>query len=67
MNYSLLLTRSVDFEDYALILYPSYPDESARGRCCSSLIQSMWDRGEPNGYANHMTTTRCRTRRRTRS
>ena len=20
------------------------------------MIQSMWDRGEPNGYANHMTT-----------
>ena len=19
------------------------------------MIQSMWDRGEPNGYANHMT------------
>ena len=20
------------------------------------MIQSLWDRGEPNGYANHMTT-----------
>ena len=25
MNYSTLLTRSVDFEDYALILYPRLP------------------------------------------
>ena len=55
MNYSLLLTRSIDFEDYALILYPSYPDEGSRPLLLS-LIQSMWDRGEPDGYANHMTT-----------
>ncbi|MEZ5155024.1 MAG: hypothetical protein R2718_02830 [Solirubrobacterales bacterium] len=54
MNYSTLLTRSVDFEDYASILYPSYPDESDRPLLLT-LIQSMWDRGEPNGYANHMT------------
>ena len=54
MNYSTLLTRSVDFEDYALILYPSYPDESTRPLLLS-LIQMEWDRGEPNGYANHMT------------
>ena len=55
MNYSLLLTRSVDFEDYAQVLYPSYPDEGARPLLLS-LVQSMWDRGEPDGYANHMTT-----------
>ncbi|MFN8112451.1 MAG: hypothetical protein U0R51_04550 [Solirubrobacterales bacterium] len=54
MNYSTLLTRSIDFEDYSLILYPSYPDESARPLLLT-MIQSMWDRGEPNGYANHMT------------
>ncbi|MFN8162052.1 MAG: hypothetical protein U0R52_13510 [Solirubrobacterales bacterium] len=55
MNYSTLLTRSVDFDDYALVLYPSYPDEGARPLLLS-LIQSMWDRGEPDGYANHMTS-----------
>ncbi len=54
MNYSLLLTRSVDFDDYALILYPAYPDEGSRPLLLS-MIQSMWDRGEPDGYANHMT------------
>ncbi len=54
MNYSLLLTRSVDFNDYATVLYPSYPDEGSRPLLLS-LIQSMWDRGEPDGYANHMT------------
>ena len=55
MNYSTLLTRSVDFDDYATILYPAYPDQGARPLLLS-LIQSMWDRGEPDGYANHMTT-----------
>lgn len=55
MNYSTLLTRSIDFSDYALILYPSYPDESARPLLLA-LIQMMWDRGEPDGYANHMTS-----------
>ncbi len=55
MNYSLLLTRSVDFGDYASILYPAYPDEGARPLLLS-MIQSMWDRGEPDGYANHMTS-----------
>jgi hypothetical protein len=55
MNYSTLLTRSIDFSDYALILYPSYPDEGSRPLLLS-MIQSMWDRGEPDGYANHMTT-----------
>ncbi|MCB0869473.1 MAG: hypothetical protein KDB52_01450, partial [Solirubrobacterales bacterium] len=55
MNYSTLLTRSTDFHDYALILYPTYKDELERP-VIFSLMQTMWDRGEPNGYANHMTS-----------
>jgi hypothetical protein len=55
MNYSTLLTRSIDFADYALILYPSYPVEAERPLLLA-MIQMMWDRGEPNGYANHMTS-----------
>ena len=62
MNYSVLLPRSVDFDDpdpseidYASVLYPSYPVESTRPLALT-LVQSLWDRGEPNGYANHMTT-----------
>jgi hypothetical protein len=54
MNYSTLLTRSVDFGDYSLVLYPSYPSESDRPLLLA-MIQMMWDRGEPDGYANHMT------------
>jgi hypothetical protein len=54
MNYSLLLTRSVDFDVYAAFLYPSYPNELTRPLLLH-LIQMLWDRSEPNGYANHMT------------
>jgi hypothetical protein len=54
MNYSTLLQRSSDFTTYALVLYPSYKKQIERP-LVFSLIQMMWDRGEPNGYANHMT------------
>src|SRR4029450_1028473 len=54
MNYSLLLNRSVDYEVYAVILNRSYPDELER-QLVLSMIQILWDRGEPNGYAWHMT------------
>ncbi|HEU0025139.1 MAG TPA: hypothetical protein VFQ12_10925 [Thermoleophilaceae bacterium] len=54
MNYSLLLTRSIDFDPFAALLYPRYPDELERPLLLS-LIQMLWDRGEPNGYAWHMT------------
>lgn len=53
-RYSELLTRSIDFEDYSLVLYPSYPVERTRPLLLS-MIQTLWDRGEPNGYAQHMT------------
>ncbi len=64
MNYSTLLRRSVDFDTYAhgdfegvetdLGLYDNYPDELERPLILS-LIQLLWDRGESNGYAQHMT------------
>jgi hypothetical protein len=55
MNYSLLLTRSVDFAAYSAILYPAYPDQLARPLLLA-LIQMLWDRSEPNGYAHHITS-----------
>jgi len=55
MNYSTLLQRSVDFDDYAVTLYASYPDLQTRP-LLMSLLQVIWDRGEANGYAHHMTT-----------
>jgi len=54
MNYSTLLTRSVDFSDYAQFLYLAYPEQGQR-QLLFALMQLMWDRGEPNGYAEHMT------------
>jgi len=54
MNYSTLLRRSVDFDLYALIMNPSYPDEMDRS-IGLSVIQMLWDRAEANGYAHHMT------------
>ncbi|MBN8868026.1 MAG: hypothetical protein J0H98_10775, partial [Solirubrobacterales bacterium] len=54
MNYSILLPRSIDFDLYAALLYPSYPDEMSRP-LLFGLMQILWDRSEPNGYAHVMT------------
>ncbi len=54
MRYSMLLPRSVDYDAFSAVLYPNYPDELARPLGLS-LIQMLWDRGEPNGYARRMT------------
>ncbi len=55
MGYSTLLTRSIDFATYSSILYPAYPDELSRPLVLS-LVQMLWDRSEPNGYAHRMTS-----------
>src|SRR3954462_5831299 len=67
MNYSTLLTRSTDFgtgkapdptnpglPEYAYPLYQSYPNELEHP-LLFSLMQTLWDRGEADGYALHMT------------
>lgn len=55
MNYSVLLNRSVDFDEYSdIALKPRYPDRLARPLVLS-IIQMLWDRGEANGYAHRMT------------
>jgi hypothetical protein len=55
MNYSTLLQRSVDFDTFAQLIYPANPDESTR-QLMFATIQLLWDRGEADGYAQHMTT-----------
>jgi hypothetical protein len=65
MNYSTLLSRSVDFDTYAegniegaetpLGLYDNYPDQGER-QLVFGVMQMLWDRADPNGYAAHMTT-----------
>src|SRR4051794_38264161 len=64
MNYSTLLTRSTDFGqgnpptngelEYAWPLYTAYPNADER-QLLFSLMQILWDRAEPDGYAQHMT------------
>jgi hypothetical protein len=55
MNYSVLLPRSHDFDVYSQIMYPAYKVELERPLILD-LAQLLWDRGEGNGYAQHMTS-----------
>ena len=57
MNYSTLLQRSVDFDVYATVIYPNYRRALDR-QLWLAQIQLLWDRGEANGYAHHMTSDR---------
>ena len=54
MNYSTLLSRSVDFTPFRTVLDASYTDALDRS-LIYSLLTNLWDRGEANGYAQHMT------------
>ena len=54
MNYSTLLTRSSNWGTYGVVFNGSYADELARPLILN-MIQMLWDRGEPNGYAHVMT------------
>lgn len=54
MNFSVLMTRSTAWKTYGAIFNPSYPHEEVRPLALG-IIQMLWDRGEPNGYAHRMT------------
>ncbi|NGN66147.1 hypothetical protein G5C51_19895 [Streptomyces sp. A7024] len=54
MNYSTLLNRSVDFDPFQELLDQAYPDKLDQ-QLGFALMQMLWDRGEANGYAAHMT------------
>jgi hypothetical protein len=55
MNYSTLLDRSSDFATYESVFNAAYPSEVDR-ELVFGLIQPLWDRGENNGYAAHITS-----------
>ncbi len=55
MNYAILLPRSVDFDTYVLPAAIAYPDEGTR-QILLSLSQMLWDRGETNGWTQHVTS-----------
>jgi hypothetical protein len=53
MNYSELLPRSVDFDQFFTLLKASYQD--ARYYTLGvAFMQILWDRGDPDGYAQHL-------------
>jgi hypothetical protein len=55
MNYSVLLPRSVDYSAFEIVVNQQYaPMERP---LALDLLQMLWDRGEPNGYAHRMTST----------
>lgn len=54
MNYSLLLDRSVDFNSYFVLMRGAYPNRVDQ-LLIFGILQMLWDRGESNGYARHMT------------
>jgi hypothetical protein len=54
MNYSTLLDRSVDFDQFGVFLDPNYPDWIDRQQVIL-LAQMLWDRGENDAYAQHLT------------
>ncbi len=54
-NYSTLLQRSTDFSQYQLFFDQHYQDPYERS-LLFPIIQQLWDRGEPNGYASHLLT-----------
>jgi hypothetical protein len=55
MNYSTLLQRSVDFAPFRGLLEGAYTKPLDRA-LIYSLLTNLWDRGESNGYAEHMTS-----------
>jgi hypothetical protein len=55
LNYSLLLDRSVDFDPFAQAYDPNYPDRVDR-QVGILAAQMLWDRGENDGYAQHLTS-----------
>ena len=55
MEYSLLLNRSVDFTPFQQLLDVSYPDKLEQ-QILLGLLQMLWDRGEGDGYADHLTS-----------
>jgi hypothetical protein len=52
---NLLVQRSTDFAPFGTIVYAAYPDQSLHPLILD-LMQQLWDRGDPDGYAEQMTT-----------
>ncbi len=55
INFSVLLTRSSNWDTYGEVFNPGYPKQADRPLALA-LINMLWDRGEGNGWAHHVTT-----------
>ena len=55
INFSVLLTRSSNWDTYGAVFNPAYPRQSERPLALA-LINMLWDRGEGDGWAHHVTT-----------
>ena len=66
INFSVLLTRSSNWDTYGAVFNPAYPRQSERPLALA-LINMLWDRGEGDGWAHHVTTDPPPARRRTAS
>lgn len=55
IDYSLLLPRSSDWPEFQVVFDAAYTDPVDRVLALQ-LIQLLWDRGENDGYAQHLTT-----------
>ncbi len=53
VNYSTLLNRSVDYTEFSGVSTNAYPDPIDQ-QFDFSLIQMLWDRGEGDGYTQHL-------------
>jgi len=54
LDYSLLLPRSSDWPEFQAVFDTAYTDPVDRVLALQ-LIQLLWDRGENDGYAQHLT------------
>ena len=54
MPYSLLVFRSVDFDQFLTLIRLYYPDRRDN-QLLLGMAQMPWDRVEPMGYAHHIT------------
>ena len=55
INFSVLLTRSSNWDTYGAVFNPAYPRQSERPLALA-LINLLWDRGEGDGWAHHVTS-----------
>jgi hypothetical protein len=55
INFSVLLTRSSNWDTYGAVFNPAYTTVADRPLVLS-LINLLWDRGEGDGWAHHVTT-----------